>query len=67
MRLLCQHLLSERGEISQQALAQEIVNTYKEWIRSSVICFFQMLVPGIFAGRDCYPRCRSKLRTRAWP
>ncbi len=43
MRLLCQHLLSERGEISQQALAQEIVNTYKGMDSEQRIRFFQML------------------------
>ena len=30
MRFLCRHLLSERGEASQTALTQEIINTYKK-------------------------------------
>src|SRR5690348_186747 len=43
MRLLCQRLLSQRGEVSQQALAQEIVNTYKEMGSEQRLCFFEML------------------------
>jgi malonyl-CoA decarboxylase len=43
MRLLCQHLLSERGEVSQQVLAQEIVNTYREMDSKQRLCFFQWL------------------------
>ena len=43
MRLLCQHLLSERGEVSQQVLAQEFVNIYKEMDSEQRLCFFEML------------------------
>ena len=43
MRLLCQHLLSQRGEVSQQVLAQEIVNTYKKMGSEQRLCFFEML------------------------
>ncbi|MGC2449181.1 MAG: malonyl-CoA decarboxylase family protein [Candidatus Sulfotelmatobacter sp.] len=43
IRLLCQHLLSERGEVSQQVLAQEIVNTYKEMDSEQRLCFFEWL------------------------
>jgi malonyl-CoA decarboxylase len=43
MRLLCQHLLSDRGEVSQQVLAQEIVNTYKEMDSERRLCFFELL------------------------
>jgi malonyl-CoA decarboxylase len=43
MRVLCQHLLSERGEVSQQELAQEIVNTYKGMDSERRLRFFEML------------------------
>ncbi|HEY6905772.1 MAG TPA: malonyl-CoA decarboxylase family protein [Candidatus Acidoferrales bacterium] len=43
MRLLCQHLLSQRGEISQQVLAQEIIKTYREMDSEQRLCFFEML------------------------
>jgi malonyl-CoA decarboxylase len=43
MRLLCQHLLSERGEVSQQVLAQEIINTYKGMDSERRLRFFDML------------------------
>jgi malonyl-CoA decarboxylase len=43
MRLLCQHLLSERGEVSQQVLAREIVNTYREMDSEERLCFFEWL------------------------
>jgi malonyl-CoA decarboxylase len=43
MRLLCQHLLSERGEVSQQVLAREIVNTYREMDSEQRLCFFEWL------------------------
>lgn len=42
-RLLCQHLLSQRGELSQQVLAQEIVNAYKEMDSGQRRCFFETL------------------------
>ena len=43
IHLLCQHLLSERGEVSQQVLAQEIVNTYKEMNLERRLAFYEML------------------------
>jgi malonyl-CoA decarboxylase len=43
MRRLCQHLLSERGEVSQQLLAQEFISTYKEMDSEQRLCLFEML------------------------
>jgi malonyl-CoA decarboxylase len=43
MRFLCRHLLSERGEASQTALAQEIINTYKAMDSAQRVQFFEML------------------------
>src|ERR1700675_3924365 len=43
MRFLCRHLLSERGEASQTALAQEIINTYSMMDSPRRLQFFEML------------------------
>jgi len=43
MRLLCHHLLSERGEVSQQGLAQEILSAYGEMDSEQRLCFFEFL------------------------
>src|SRR6202790_4799077 len=43
MRFLCRHLLSQRGEASQTALAQEIINTYAAMDSAQRIRFYEML------------------------
>jgi malonyl-CoA decarboxylase len=43
MRFLCRLLLSERGEASQTALAQEIINTYRAMNAAQRRGFFEML------------------------
>src|ERR1700680_4986810 len=43
MRFMCRHLLSERGEASQTALAQEIINTYSTMNSAQRLVFFEML------------------------
>ena len=43
MHFLCRHLLSERGEASQTALAQEIINAYKSMNPAKRLGFFEML------------------------
>jgi malonyl-CoA decarboxylase len=43
MRFLCRHLLSERGEASQTALAQEIIKTYTAMDSPQRLQFFEML------------------------
>jgi malonyl-CoA decarboxylase len=43
MRFLCRLLLSERGEASQTALAQEIINTYRGMSAAQRRGFFEML------------------------
>jgi malonyl-CoA decarboxylase len=44
MPFMCRHLLSERGEASQTALAQEIINAYHNMNDSRRLQFFDMLV-----------------------
>jgi malonyl-CoA decarboxylase len=43
MSYMCHHLLSERGEASQTALAQEIISAYKEMNAEQRLKFFEML------------------------
>src|ERR1700687_2763062 len=43
MRFLCRHLLSQRGEASQTALAQEIINTYAAMDSTQRIRIYEML------------------------
>jgi malonyl-CoA decarboxylase len=43
MNFLCRHLLSERGEASQTALAEEIINTYQAMSPAQRRNFFEML------------------------
>ncbi|HVB98440.1 MAG TPA: malonyl-CoA decarboxylase family protein [Candidatus Dormibacteraeota bacterium] len=43
MRFLCHRLLSERGEASQTALAQEIIKAYKGMDAAQRLGFFEML------------------------
>src|ERR1019366_391119 len=43
MSFLCRHLLSERGEASQTALAQEIINSYKAMTTQERLAFLEML------------------------
>jgi malonyl-CoA decarboxylase len=43
MRFLCKHLLSQRGEASQTALAQEIINTYAAMDGVQRVRFYEIL------------------------
>jgi len=43
MSYMCHHLLSERGEASQTALAQEIISAYKAMNAEQRLKFFEML------------------------
>ena len=43
MPFMCRHLLSERGEASQTALAQEIINAYRSMDERQRLQFFEML------------------------
>lgn len=43
MQFLCHRLLSERGEASQTAVAQEIINSYRAMDASQRLGFFEML------------------------
>jgi hypothetical protein len=46
MAFLCRHLLSERGEASQTALAQEIINAYR--VMNATNQYMKLM-----AGRTC--------------
>ena len=54
---MCRHLLSERGEASQTALAQEIIIAYRAMNEKQRLQFFEML------SRDFAPD-RSRDRAR---
>jgi malonyl-CoA decarboxylase len=43
MRFLCRHLLSEAGDASQTALAQQIINSYRAMNSAQRLAFFEML------------------------
>src|SRR5580692_12595022 len=43
MAFMCRHLLSERGEASQTALAQEIINAYRAMNDTQRLQFYEML------------------------
>jgi malonyl-CoA decarboxylase len=43
MPFMCHHLLSERGEASQTALAQEIINAYRAMNDTQRLQFYEML------------------------
>lgn len=43
MSFMCRHLLSERGEASQTALAQEIINAYRAMNDTQRLQFYEML------------------------
>ena len=43
MPFMCRHLLSERGEASQTALAQEIINAYRAMNDTQRLQFYEML------------------------
>ena len=66
MRFLCRRLLSERGEASQTALAQEIINAYGAMNSEQRLGFFKMLnrefsadVAKIRGAAAAYERSRS--------
>jgi len=59
MPFMCRHLLSERGEASQTALAQEIINAYLKMSEGQRLQFFDML------SHDFAPDQASLLRAAA--
>jgi malonyl-CoA decarboxylase len=59
MSFMCRHLLSERGEASQTALAQEIITAYTAMNEKQRLQFFEML------SRDFAPDPASILRAAA--
>jgi len=59
MSFMCRHLLSERGEASQTALAQEIINSYRAMNDKQRLQFYEML------SRDFVPDQASILSAAA--
>jgi malonyl-CoA decarboxylase len=59
MSFLCRHLLSSRGEASQTALAQEIIDAYRSMNSAERLQFFEMLC------RDFSPDAGAILRAAA--
>ena len=59
MSFMCRHLLSERGEASQTALAQEIINAYRAMDDKQRLQFYEML------SRDFVPDQASILSAAA--
>jgi malonyl-CoA decarboxylase len=59
MSYMCHHLLSERGEASQTALAQEIISAYRAMNAEQRLKFFEML------SRDFAPDQATILRAAA--
>jgi len=59
MLFMCRHLLSERGEASQTALAQEIITAYNDMKDGRRRQFLEML------SRDFAPSQSTILRTAA--
>jgi malonyl-CoA decarboxylase len=59
MPFMCRHLLSERGEASQTALAQEIIDAYRSMDNGQRLQFFEML------SRDFAPDQATLLRAAA--
>jgi malonyl-CoA decarboxylase len=60
MRFLCRHLLSERGEASQTALAQEIINSYAAMNSAQRSAFFEMLCREFSPSEDAVLRAASE-------
>ncbi|MGZ4838411.1 MAG: malonyl-CoA decarboxylase domain-containing protein [Terriglobales bacterium] len=62
MRLLCQQLLSQRGEASQIVLSQRIFEQYKEMDPEKQLAFFQMLAFDFGPDRDTVQRAIEEYR-----
>jgi malonyl-CoA decarboxylase len=60
MRFLCRHLLSERGEASQTALAQEIINSYAAMNSAQRSAFFEMLCREFSPSEDAVRRAANE-------
>lgn len=67
MNFLCHRLLSERGEASQTALAQEIINLYKEMSAERRLEFFQMLDRDFGPEEDAIRRAAAEYERDASP
>src|SRR5271170_7723987 len=67
MPFICRHLLSERGEASQTALAQEIVNAYRAMNERQRLQFFEMLSRDFAPGRDAILRAAADYQRAPGP
>ncbi len=62
MRLLCEQLLSQRGEASQTVIAQRIVEQYRQMDSAQQLAFYRMLAFDFAAGRDAVQRAIEEYR-----
>src|ERR1700675_4287553 len=67
MLFLCRLLLSERGEASQTALAQEIINTYKTMNAAQRRGFFEMLCSEFSPDEGAIRRTAAEYQRNASP
>jgi malonyl-CoA decarboxylase len=64
---MCRHLLSERGEASQTALAQEIINAYRVMNDQQRQQFFEMLSRDFAPDPNCILRAVADYQSKPGP
>lgn len=67
MPFICRHLLSERGEASQTALAQEIINAYRKMNDGQRLKFFEMLALDFAPDQAALLRAAANYQTAPGP
>lgn len=67
MRFLCRQLLSERGEASQTAIAQEIINVYESMPAPKRRAFFDMLEREFSSDDDAIRRAIAEYQRQPGP
>ena len=67
MRFLCRHLLSERGEASQTALAQQIIGKYASMETAQRAAFFEMLCREFSPDEITVTRAAAEYQRRPGP
>src|SRR5271170_7258732 len=60
MRFLCRSLLSETGEASQTAIAQEIIATYNSMSPEQRVAFFELLNREFAPDKDAIRRAAAE-------
>ena len=67
MSFMCRHLLSERGEASQTALAQEIITAYRAMNEKQRLQFFEMLSRDFAPDKDAILRAAADYERKPGP